>query len=673
MRIPNVNGIIATATTCNDLIGTNSDGAGDQYERNIISGNTQDGIQFIGPAFDDVVAGNDIGTGLGGVPDIVYGQYDGPHGTEYYFGNGQFGIALLGGGTGNLIGISEGAADAAAGCNVIADNGSGGIRLSSPGGTNTLTQTVIVGNDIGTDITGLTPFGNYGQGILIQGANDTQIGGSGDLSNIIAYNTSLGVLVASGAGNTIRENSLFDNEGGIDIGDNERLNAPVLGSVVVSNSSTVVSGTLTGAAGTTFILDFYANPAKDPGGYYEGQTWLGSYSVCTNELGIATFQATGLEATSPGNWITATATDSAGTTWEFSAAISQPPVAVAGPNQTVTEGTNVTLDGSESTHPNGYSLTYSWNFGDGQTATGPIVTHVYDAGVYTAMLTVSDSLGGTSTAVVTVTANYVPPQVLSTVDNVQEAAPVTVPNPFSNMYAGGQYTYLWHLIASTNGDTVPDSTDPDLSFTPYDVGTYTFQVTDTDNGSFSTSTDVTVIVADTSPTAFLSPELWFDPDVAGVISLAGAYDPSPGKTAAGFHYAFATDGASLSGATYANTSASPSETLTFPALGDHTVTARIIDRNGGYTDYTAVLDVVPATVYTVDQTTDSGIGTGTTGDLRYVIDQANANANPAGSLITFDPTFLVGPQMITLSTSLGTLDLTESAGPEVIDGPGTAC
>ena len=188
---------------------------------------------------------------------------------------------------------------------------------------------------------------------------------------------------------------------------------------------------------------------------------------------------------------------------------------------------------------------------------------------------------------------------------------------------------------------------------------------------------MTVNVADTPPTAFLPPELWFTAGVPGVISLAGAYDPSPGETAAGFHYAFATDGASLSGTTYATSGACPSETLTFPALGNHTVTARVIDQNGGYTDYTAVLDVVPATVYTVDQTTDSGIGTGTTGDPSYVLNRANCNSNPAGSLIQFeipmsDPAYdpTTGSWTITLTS---TLELSETAGPEVIEGPAPAC
>ena len=60
-------------------------------------------------------------------------------------------------------------------------------------------------------------------------------------------------------------------------------------------------------------------------------------------------------------------------------------------------------------------------------------------------------------------------------------------------------------------------------------------------------------------------------------------------------------------------------------------------------------------------------GSGNTGDLPYVIDQANANTNTAGSEIEFDPSVFDSPQTITLSS---TLALSETDGPEVIDGPG---
>jgi hypothetical protein len=73
------------------------------------------------------------------------------------------------------------------------------------------------------------------------------------------------------------------------------------------------------------------------------------------------------------------------------------------------------------------------------------------------------------------------------------------------------------------------------------------------------------------------------------------------------------------------------------------------------------------TIYTVNAITDTGAGSGTTGDLLYCINQANANTNTAGSEIQFDPTVFGSPQTITLSS---TLALTETAGPEVINGPG---
>ena len=73
-----------------------------------------------------------------------------------------------------------------------------------------------------------------------------------------------------------------------------------------------------------------------------------------------------------------------------------------------------------------------------------------------------------------------------------------------------------------------------------------------------------------------------------------------------------------------------------------------------------------ATVYTVNSTTDTGTGTGNAGDLRYVINQADADTNSEGSVITFDPTVFASLQTITLGS---TLTLSPPSGPIVINGP----
>jgi hypothetical protein len=77
------------------------------------------------------------------------------------------------------------------------------------------------------------------------------------------------------------------------------------------------------------------------------------------------------------------------------------------------------------------------------------------------------------------------------------------------------------------------------------------------------------------------------------------------------------------------------------------------------------------TIYTVDLTSDTGTGSDNKGDLLYCINQANANTNTAGSEIEFDPAVfqVTTQQSITLSA---TLDLSETAGPEVVVGPGAS-
>ncbi len=70
---------------------------------------------------------------------------------------------------------------------------------------------------------------------------------------------------------------------------------------------------------------------------------------------------------------------------------------------------------------------------------------------------------------------------------------------------------------------------------------------------------------------------------------------------------------------------------------------------------------------TVYMVTDTSGSTSDTGSLPYAVIQANNNTNPEGSVIEFDPTVFTSLKTIALSS---TLTLSETAGPEVIDGPG---
>jgi len=102
----------------------------------------------------------------------------------------------------------------------------------------------------------------------------------------------------------------------------------------------------------------------------------------------------------------------AGLTFTVTQSGNQPPVANAGPGQSSTAGSMVNLSGSGSSDPDGNIISYRWNFGDGTTASGISVAHIYAAaGTYTVVLTVTDNLGAAAsgTAIIVVTGSSAPP------------------------------------------------------------------------------------------------------------------------------------------------------------------------------------------------------------------------------------------------------------------------
>jgi hypothetical protein len=223
--------------------------------------------------------------------------------------------------------------------NLIGTNIASGILVSGGGATGNL----IAGNFIGADADGLS-FGNVGDGVRFAGSSGDAPHDNIVRSNTIANSTQAGVGVEIGQGNKIRKNSIYangqlgidlagsgvtpnDDDGGLQLDDyaNHGLNFPVLTGAIGGTDQGTVSGTLTTLPGD-YTIDFYASAACDGSGHGEGQIWLKGVSITVptpaiGDQGTRNFNATLKLALLGGRVITATATNTAGDTSEFSACI----------------------------------------------------------------------------------------------------------------------------------------------------------------------------------------------------------------------------------------------------------------------------------------------------------------------------------------------------------------
>ncbi len=313
LALPNGSGLIGDGVVVNvaadTVIGGTAKGAG-----NVISGNVSAGIN-VGFSIRTVIQGNLIGTNAAGTAAL-------PNRTG--ISCGQTLSTVIGGG-------SPGAP------NLISGNTANGLLIIFGA-----KQASVSGNFIGTDITGTAPLGNGQNGIAIRlFSTGNTIGGEAGLSNVIAYNGAAGVAIGSdpsdtSAGNRVSGNSIHDNGGlGIDLagdgvtpndpgdsdtGPNSLQNFPILSSAVSDGISTRVQGTLDSFPATRFAIEFFASPSCDSSGNGEGQTLLGETSVTTDTFGKASFLMS-VPSGSSNQVVTATATDPAGDTSEFSACV----------------------------------------------------------------------------------------------------------------------------------------------------------------------------------------------------------------------------------------------------------------------------------------------------------------------------------------------------------------
>ncbi|MBX3080627.1 MAG: right-handed parallel beta-helix repeat-containing protein [Anaerolineae bacterium] len=303
------NGVIIFGASGN-FVGGSDIGAG-----NVISGAQSDGIIITSSlAKGNYIEGNYIGTNATGTIAL---------------GNGGYGI-FIDTAPDTVIGGTTPAAR-----NVIAGNGYGIGLIGDTQG-----KTIIQGNYIGTDVTGLLDLGNLNDGIKIEHNRNNQIGGTvSGAGNRIMFNHGDGVNIAfnNSTGNQILGNTIFNNgDLGIDLGTNAPVsgvtpndpddtdvggnglqNFPVLTHIIGNATLTRIVGTFNSLATVqTYRLEFFANTACDVSGNGEGEEYIGFINVTTDALGKAIFNFDAPPTSK--HFITATATDPGGNTSEFS-------------------------------------------------------------------------------------------------------------------------------------------------------------------------------------------------------------------------------------------------------------------------------------------------------------------------------------------------------------------
>jgi len=179
--------------------------------------------------------------------------------------------------------------------------------------------------------------------------------------------------------------------------------------------------------------------------------------------------------------------------------LNAPPAVEAGNNQTVNEGDTVSFIGNFTDTGTSDTHTIEWNFDDGTPgSTGTLEpTHVYaDNGTYTVTLTVTDDDGASTSDTLNVTVENVAPVVDAGLDQIaNEGDTVSFAGNFTD-----PGTADTHLIEWDFGDATPISSGtltPTHTFE--DNGTYTVNLTVTDDDGASTSDTLIVTVNNVAP------------------------------------------------------------------------------------------------------------------------------------------------------------------------------
>jgi PKD repeat protein len=295
----------------------------------------------------------------------------------------------------------------------------------------------------------------------------------------------------------------------------------------------------------------------------------------------------------------------------------RPPVAVLETSSAILDKEEiVTLDASDSYDPDGYIVSYSWDFGDGNTAAGVTASHSYPAsGTYTVTLTVTDDDGATDSVTVTQTVRNKSP-----VANFTESAHTVYTSESIDFDASGSHdpdgtivSYLWDF---GDGNTATGVT---VSHAYVDNGSYVVNLTVTDNDGATASAHATKTVMNRPPVAsFTESAHTVDTGESIDFDASGSYDPD--GTIVSYSWDFG-DGDTATGITASHS---------YATSGTYTVILTVTDDDGATDSVTATKTVRnrgPAASFTESAHT---VDTGESIDF-----DASGSHDPDGTILTY--------------------------------------
>lgn len=279
----------------------------------------------------------------------------------------------------------------------------------------------------------------------------------------------------------------------------------------------------------------------------------------------------------------------------------QPPNVDAGDDRTVSVGSTVTLDGSNTSDPDGDSLTdVQWSFASTPSGFSGSITNANDlsgatfdateSGTYEVTLTVGDGFVQATDTVQIAAAEAPTAEAGSNTSTTVESS-VQLDGTGSSA-PSGSLTYDWSVDSAPSGASAPAGSwdDPTLAqpeFTPNETGDYTIQLEVSANG-LSSSDTVTVSSTNQAPNPSISAPVTTISDGQEIeLDASGSSDPDTGHSVQS--YSWSVTNVSVSGANF-NLAETDTATPLFSAETPATYTIEV-EVGDGWDTATTTVDI----------------------------------------------------------------------------------